>query len=100
MAKDNIIQFPTDRINTGEVVDVSSNDWWQDIDLSDVPSDDAEVIRLMRTMHEFTTVVTDAMLDEKDYKLFWHAKYGLEKLMTQIRDRDFIDFEDPDGDIQ
>jgi hypothetical protein len=99
MSKDNIIQFPTDRINTNSPVDVTNEDWWHDIDLSDVPSDDAEVIMLMRTLHNITSIVTDAMLDDKDYDIFYHAKFTLDKLLNEIIDRDLIDFNDPDGDF-
>tara|TARA_R110001606_G_scaffold363333_2_gene517377 strand:+ start:106 stop:408 length:303 start_codon:yes stop_codon:yes gene_type:complete len=99
MSKDNIIQFPTDRINTNSPVDVTNEDWWHDIDLSDVPSDDAEVIMLMRTLHNITSIVTDAMLDDKDYDIFYHAKFTLDKLLKEIIDRDLIDFNDPDGDF-
>jgi hypothetical protein len=40
------------------------------------------------------------MLDEKDYELFYHAKYSLEELMTEIEQRDFIDYSNPDGDLE
>jgi hypothetical protein len=99
MAKDNIIQFPGIRKDL-ETTDITNDDWWVNLDLSDVPSDDAEVIRFMRTIHNFTTLVTNSMLDEKDYELFYHAKYSLEELMTEIEQRDFIDYSNPDGDLE
>ena len=99
MSKDNIIQFPTDRIKINVPIDVTDQEWWHDIDLSNVPTDDAEIIMLLRTLHNITSIVTDAMLEDKDYDIFYHAKFSLNKLLKEIIDRDLIDFSDPDGDL-
>ena len=102
MSKDNIIQFPTSKIKDDHQKDIDNTSWWLDLDLSNVPSDDAEVIMFMRMLHEFTSITTEQMIDHMDYELFYHAKYGLAKLLKECKDRDFgfdpRDVDNPEND--
>ena len=47
MSKDNIIQFPTSKIKDDHQKDIDDTSWWLDLDLSNVPSDEAEVILVL-----------------------------------------------------
>ena len=97
-----IIQFPTSKIKDDHQKDIDDTSWWLDLDLSNVPSDEAEVIKFMRMLHEFTSITTEQMIDNMDYELFYHAKYGLAKLLKECKDRDFgfdpRDVDNPEND--